>query len=579
LKRPDRSAVFLIGAVALQRVAFLLLTRDDPVFRVPYLDGAFYHVWARSLAAGHGDFQGAYFLGPFYPYWLALWYRILGADPWSARLVQSALGVLDVALVLSIGRRVFGRTAGFAAAVALGLYGPLVFHENLLVLDVVLLTLALAALALLLRDDRASAWRGVGVGLALGAAALARPTALLLAPVAVWWLWTSAGPSRRSVVALALVAWAALLVPIAARNARLGGGFTLTTNGGVNFYAGNGPGANGRFREPEGVHFFTAPVLADAVGGAGAAAIPTAIVARALTVKSAAGTEQAANSALWMARARAWMRREPAAAAALPFRKAWLLLQAQEIPQVESYTFHAQRLPALRWMAVDFGWLWPFAALGVWRAWRRRETRMVAVWAVALLAPCVMFFVTARHRLIAAPEVALLCGAGVAAFGDAVRGRAWRSVAGALMVMIPVAVAARAGARPPASARGWEHAQMAERLYASGDLRGAIQEQEAAAHILPDRIEAQLNLAAYWSESHNPGDGSRALALSQDIVRRWPENAPARYSLGEQLWSHGRRDEAVASWSDALQLDPSFEPARARLEALRRGGGAQPSLR
>ena len=120
---------------------------------------------------------------------------------------------------------------------------------------------------------------------------------------------------------------------------------------------------------------------------------------------------------------------------------------------------------------------------------------------------------------------------------------------------------------------------MAERLYASGDLRGAIQEQEAAAHILPDRIEAQLNLAAYWSESHNPGDGSRALALSQDIVRRWPENAPARYSLGEQLWSHGRRDEAVASWSDALQLDPSFEPARARLEALRRGGGAQPSLR
>ena len=145
------------------------------------------------------------------------------------------------------------------------------------------------------------------------------------------------------------------------------------------------------------------------------------------------------------------------------------------------------------------------------------------------------------------------------------------------MIMIPVAVAARAGARPPAKARGWEHAQMAERLYASGDLGGAIREQEAAAHILPDRIEAQLNLAAYWGESHNPSDGSRALALSQDIVRRWPESALARYGLGERLWSLGRRDEAVASWSDALQLDPSFEPARARLEALRRGEGVQPS--
>jgi tetratricopeptide (TPR) repeat protein len=375
---------------------------------------------------------------------------------------------------------------------------------------------------------------------------------------------------RRSVVALAAIAWAALLVPVAVRNARMGGGFTLTTNGGVNFYAGNAPGANGRFHEPEGVHFFTAPVLTDAT------AIPTAIVARALTVRSAAGTEQAANSALWMARARAWMRSEPAAAAALPFRKAWLLLQAQEIPQVESYAFQARRLAALRWMAVDFGWLWPFAALGAWRTWRRRETRMVAVWAAALLAPSVIFFVTARHRLIAAPEVALLCGAGVATLWDAARRRAWRSVAGALMLVTPVAVAARAGARPPQSARGWEHAQMAERLYVSDDLPGAIREQEIAARILPDRIEAQLNLASYWSESHNAGDAARALALSQDIVRRWPENALARYNLGEQLWSHGRFGEAVASWSCALTLDPSFERARVRLEESRSGGEVRP---
>lgn len=549
MTRPDRWTVLLLGAVALQRAVFLALTRDDPVFRVPYLDGAFYHVWARSLAEGHGDFQGPYFLGPLYPYWLAVWYRLLAPDPWYARVAQSALGVIDVALVLFIGRRVFGRVAGFAAAILLALYGPLVFHENLLVLDVVLLTLALAGLALLLRAGQAGPWRGMVLGLMLGAAALARPTALLLAPLALWWLWRTAGAARRSVVALACVAWAALLVPVVARNARLGGGLALTTNGGVNFYAGNGPGANGRFHEPEGVRFFAAPEIG----------------ARALTVKSAAGTEQAADSGLWMARARAWMRQAPGAAAALPLRKAWLLLQSQEIPQVESYAFQARRIGALRWMPVDFGWLWPLAMLGLWRAGRRRETRLIAGWVALLLVPCVIFFVTARHRLIAAPEVALLGGAGVAALWSDARRRAWRALVPALALVIAVAFAARVGARPPRNAAGWEHAQMAERLYATGDLRGAIREQEIAARILPDRIEAQLNLASYWSESGEPGDADRALALVQDIVRRWPENALAQYNLGEQLWARGEVAGATRAWERALEIDPEFAPARARL--------------
>src|SRR5262249_40592668 len=188
-------------------------------------------------------------------------------------------------------------------------------------------------------------------------------------------------------------------------------GWAVTTNGGVNFYAGNGPGANGRFHEPEGVHFFSAPVLSEAVRGV---SLPSAIADRALTVEAAAGTADAANSSLWGARARGGLRVPPAPAVALPLRRAWLLLQAREIAQVESYSFHARRLWMLRLCAVDFGWLWPLAFLGLWRATRQHDVRarVVMLWALALLVPSLLFFVTGRHRLVAAPEGAIFAGGG-----------------------------------------------------------------------------------------------------------------------------------------------------------------------
>src|SRR5262245_61162675 len=107
-----RSALICIAGVALLRAVFVCATRADPVFRVPYLDGAFYHTWARSLAAGQGDFRGPYFLAPLYPHAVSWLYRLFGPDPFVVRVAQSLLGVVDAALVLVLGLRLFGRTAG-----------------------------------------------------------------------------------------------------------------------------------------------------------------------------------------------------------------------------------------------------------------------------------------------------------------------------------------------------------------------------------------------------------------------------------------------------------------------------------
>lgn len=559
-------AVAFVAAVTVARAAFVATTRDDPLFRVPYLDGAFYHVWARSLAEGRGDFVGPYFLGPLYPHAVAMLYRLFGPEAFGVRVAQSALGVLDVGLVLVLGRRLFGALAGFVAAALLALYGPMPFHEGLLVMETLLLTLVLGALFVLVVPGWNAALRGAACGLLLGLAGLGRPTALVAVPVAMAFLWSARGRgSRVRGAAACALGCIVVLLPVLVRNARLGGGLAISTNGGVNFYAGNSPGANGRYREPKGVHFFTTPVLDAKNPGV---PLPPAIAERALTVAAVAGTEDAAHSAEWRQRAWSWIGSHPLDYVQLELRKLWLVLQAREVPQIESYDFQRRRLPGLRAHFIDFTWIWPLAALGIWRARRERVAgwKLVAGFAASMLIPCLAFFVTSRYRLSAVPELALLAGYGAATLVDGLRRRETRQAGLALAAIAPLALATRLGGKPPRNAPGWENAQMAERLYALGDLPGAIHYMEEASRWLPERLEVQLDLALYWSERAGPGDLQRSEALLRAIAHRAPDHAVVQFNLGAVLDREGRHTEALDAWREALRLDPQFAPARERLQ-------------
>ena len=554
-----RTWLLLVVALAtLERVVFLASTWNDPVFRIPYLDGAFYHAWARSLATGQGDFHGPYFLGPLYPHFLSLLYRIGSPDPAVARLVQSAIGVAATALVFSLASSSFGVRAGVIAACACMLHGPLLFYENVLLQESLWMALGFSAAWLVMVPQRRTLLRAALAGLLVGTAALGRATALAMLPVVLWVLRTPGGTRWRPAVACVL-ACGVVIAPVVVRNAKQGA-VAITTNGGINFYAGNGPGANGRFREPPGVAFFRNPVFASPE-------IPPALAARALRVDAIAGTEAAADSRAWTTRTWQSIGHSPARFAGLFLRRAWLISQAREIAQVENYSFHAKRLPLLRLLLVDFGWLWPFALLGLWSGWSsaRRRTLEVAGFVIAALFTCLVFFVTTRYRLAAVPFVAVLAGHGLSSAIGWLRSRAWSRVAVASLIVLASGVVTRLGAKPPRGAEGWDAAQMAERLYASGDLAGAIRYQERAAAILPERLEVGLNLALYWSERGASGDLDRAERAVRELVRRAPDRALLHFNLGVLLEQQGRVEEAREAWKEALRLDPGFEPARSRL--------------
>jgi cytochrome c-type biogenesis protein CcmH/NrfG len=314
------------------------------------------------------------------------------------------------------------------------------------------------------------------------------------------------------------------------------------------------------------VQFFRSPMLVAAAPGS---SLPPDVARRALTVRAAAGSDDAADSALWMRRARTWIVAQPGAFAALQLRKARWLLQAGEGAQIESWSFQRQRIGLLRLFIVDFGWIWPLAVLGTWHAWRqrRRGTWIVAGFALALLLPCLVFFVSARYRLAAVPPLAVLGGSGAAALIDWIRVRRVRQAAIASAAVLGLVLLSRIGADNGTSGFGWEHVQMADRLYALGDLDGAIASQTAAAQLMSDRPEVPMQLALYWSERNAPGDADRALALLRETASRHPDRAAVWFNLGVVLVRQGHGEEARQAWQRALTADPSFEPARARLRA------------
>lgn len=266
--RPVRAARWLWVVVGLALVVRLVagglirarLSPGEPVaapkseveyLRSPYMelgDSQQYLLLAENLMRSGAFGWGAgpvTFRLPGYPTLLAL----LGNRLWLIVVVQAVLGALAVLMTGVAGRRLGGETGGLVAAgltaVDVGgvLHVGLVMSETLFVLLVVL--------SVVMFFERTN-W---AAGLAMGAAAMTRPIALMaFAPMALVLL----ARGQRRQLALFLVAFAVLPGIWLVRNWRTFGVPGLTSNGGFNtFYAA----AGALVAEQEGIPIDSARVL------------------------------------------------------------------------------------------------------------------------------------------------------------------------------------------------------------------------------------------------------------------------------------------------------------------------------
>jgi len=552
--RSRRASIWLpalvVGVAFVLRLVYLLQARgSDPLFYAPQMDGLFHHRWALAIVAGVEFMPGAFFRAPLYPYFVALVYRLLGPDLFVVRLVQAVLGSLGCGLAWLLARRAF-EGSGVPARVALvaGLAWaawPLgIWFDGELLIPVLLVPLLLLSLVLVYRSlDRDRQWWLPG--LALGAAALARPNALVFAAALVVWLFfrLRSGAWRRAGLLVAAVA--VVILPVTIRNVLAGDPVLIAWQGGTNFYIGNNP-------ESDGTTAIVPGTRADWWGGYN----DVKRSAEQATGRELRGSE---IDRYWLGRGLEFWRRQPLAALGLTGRKLLLLASGYEVANNRDI-YSAKRHSYLNllffktsWLKFPLGLVLPLALVGAWLL-RRRAARPAPLFLFlgAYGLSFLPFFVTARYRL---PLVPVLLGFAVVGAYRLVRTRG-RELGIALALLGLGLVVANADLAGTGRRVEDYHAPLAEAtgLLETGrlDAAAAVLDRALRADSVPELLVLQVSVELARGR---PGAAEPA---ARAAVARAPSDPSALGSLGNVLAQTGRPAEAESLFRRAVTLDPEM---------------------
>jgi len=605
-------ALAIFGVALLVRLVHVWQIRASPFFSLLMGDSRGYDEWAQRIAGGDWLGHEVFYQAPLYPYLLGLIYSVGGRHLLLVRLVQAVIGSTSCALLALAAARLFSRRAGIAAGLMLALYAPAIFFDGLLqksVLDVFFVCLALWLLS---RSEETAevaqtVERGtekkrgshrsprflpyLALGLAMGGLALTRENAIVFMLVILAWAFLNAERRTSNVerlqrCAVFLAGIAIILVPVAARNSYVGGGFYVTTSQfGPNFYIGNNPAADGTYQSlrfgrgaPE-YERQDATELAERAEG------------RRLT--------PAEVSSYWTDKALAFVTSRPGAWLTLMGRKVALLWNATEMVDTESQEAHAEWSLPLRagGLVGHFGLLVPLALFGVIVTCPLRSRLYVFHgMTLAYAASVVVFYVFARYRYPLVPLLMLFAAAGLVALPELVR---TRRVAGGRWTLAAVAGTAvfcnwpmlsttvmravtetnlgsalqergrldeaidryhRAIALAPEFPPAYNN--LGTTLRAKGEIANAVATYRQALRVRPDYPEAQYNLANALMDEGKPAEAIEHFRIALATI---PASVDVHNNLGIALMDQGRADEAIAEFRAALELDPGSLPSHRNL--------------
>ena len=566
---PRRWRLALLGILLLAlllRVVYVLQSQASPAFQRPSMDALYHLEWARAFAQGR-DFQpGPFFRAPLYPWFLGVLLKSTGGSLLAARLVQALLGTLSVLLVALVAKRAFDARTALVAALLAATYWVTIYFEGEFLLPVLEILLDLAAILLALRmDERRTAWSAVWAGLAFGLATIVRPNVLLFVPFLALWIGlraradpragdlaasaTTSRPVPRVLLPLLFLAGLAVpIAPITAYNRVVGKDWVLVSSqGGVNFWIGNHPGADGSSAIVPGTR-------ADWWGG-----YRDAI--RLAEIEEGRSLAPSEVSRHYSRKAWSWIFEAPREAALLELRKLRLFFTDWELPNNTSERFFAMRYgPVLRFLPYGFGLLAPLGLLGfalAARSWRR----LFPVWAFlpVYTASVVAFFVCARYRVPVIPVLAILAAHGAVRVVDLARERRWLALAGSGAFF--AAAAALVARVPPYVDRSdsqgyWE---LGIDDLARGNADAAVRDFGEAIRRNPRFSIYHQDLGGALRKLGRDLEAEAEIRMALTLDR---SNAVAAEMLLDLLIAQDRLDEAEPSAHEAIARSPVSAPLR-----------------
>jgi tetratricopeptide (TPR) repeat protein/4-amino-4-deoxy-L-arabinose transferase-like glycosyltransferase len=543
------SFVFLVVLAAALRIGYTFASRSSPYFDHLDLDTKFYDSWARRIAAGDWLGKEVFFMGPLYPYFLGIIYKIFGPSLLAAKLVQALVGSVTAGIVYLLGKECFGVAVGLVAGIMAAVYVPFIFTDSLIlfpVLATLLNTLALYFLYRGLRRDSGQAFFGSGVFTGLSAAGNA--SILAFVPAAVAFILVYAKPAAGRLVRAGLYAAGIALVvaPILVRNYAVGKDFVpLTSNAGLNFFIGNSAKATGAYVKPDGLDIYTDPEgKAIAERAAGHPLKPSQV------------------SAYWAGRAREYIRAHPSGFAYNMVRKVFFFWSVYEIPQIEHLPFERRYSWILRIPTPSFGIVCPLGLVGAALALKRRkEAWLLVFFIIAYSASIIAFFVVARYRLPVVPALMVFAAYFIVWFASTWKRRHWRSVVYSLAAFLALFILVHVNFYRIHPLNGF--AQSYYRLgiiyEGKGDLPKALADYRKALEIDPTIVPARVNLGILLSRQGEYSEAEREL---KDATVRDPDYDKAFYNLALVYAERGVNDSAVVLLDRALAINPGYSLAK-----------------
>jgi 4-amino-4-deoxy-L-arabinose transferase-like glycosyltransferase len=544
--------VVLLVAFGL-RLWHLLALRSTVWFDHLDLDPAYFDELGKRIASGQWTSSRPFFVDALYPHFLGTVYAVFGHTLLVVRLLQLAVGVGTVALVAVVGRSIASRAVGNVAAMIQALFAPAIFAE-MEIEKTALATFFLAA-AVTLAIRRRSYWTIAAGGGLLGLSALCRGNVALLVVPIVWYLGREDHNWRPRAAAVFVTGMLIVAAPVLLHNQATGGGWTLTSSMGQNFYQGNNDfNSSGSYgvlpfvrSSPE---FEEADFRAEAERRVGRSLEPGEV------------------SDYWWGQAWAHIRNDPWLAARAIEHKVELVLNDYEVPDNQDFYLVADFSPVLRWLPLSFGVLLPFAFIGAVVSWRQRPARLIVVLVLSYLASVVAFFVVGRFRLTVMPLVAVTAALGVRWVVRQVSTPTEpRSVAFGAMAFISLVFVAfhppRFHDRDVNTALAWRNlGSLQSRV---GTTEAAIAAYRHALDIQPQSELLHTELAVVFIDAgqldNAEAELTRAISHDEGIVDTW-------ILLGEIYEGTGRNELAIDAYHRALELDPTAQDVRDRLVSL-----------
>ena len=343
---------------------------------------SFYYQMATSLSKGDGlQLAGQSAVRtPIYPLFLALTTLSGNSYLWVV-IPQAIIGVGTVFCAFLIGRLLFGNTAGVLASALTAIYPYYVAHDTALQDTSLFTFLTALTVFLLLNAGRSKSTRAWALaGLSLGVSVLARPTLMPFALGALVWVWVVCGGTGRlrfHAVLTVLLPCCLVVGSWLARNASILGTPTLTSEVGIQLWAGNNPETFTHYpRESINLSAVTA-----------ASALTPAEQAQ---LAALAGGEVGQDD-WFLRRALEYMRAHPRETAHAAGRKLLAGFSWTLNPEKDS---RAQIAYAISYVPIVI-----LAVVGVSLTWRRwRELSLIYLLVLSFAAVAAVFFAHTSHR-------------------------------------------------------------------------------------------------------------------------------------------------------------------------------------